>query len=277
MNKSPTVFLVDNGSLRPQAVFALRELATNLANLVGFRVEAVSLLHSHKIDPADLGGTPATIVRRRLKVCLATGERQFVILPLFLGPSSAIKDYLPELIEEARTQVPDLMVKVAEPLAGGDVDQPDPRLAEMLADHVRATIRAHDLDRPSVAVVDHGTPLAAVNQVRNAVAAKVADILEAEVSQVIASSMERRDGAEYDFNEPLLERLDSDLCGSRECIAAMFFLLPGRHAGEGGDVVEICDELVECGSFVRIFMTPLLGEHPMLLDILKDRLFATRG
>ncbi|MGJ8653927.1 MAG: sirohydrochlorin chelatase [Opitutaceae bacterium] len=275
MNNSLTVFLVDNGSLRPQATFALRELAANLTDLVGLRVEAVSLLHSHKIDPADLGGTPATIVRRRLKECVEEGNRHFVMLPLFLGPSSAIKDYLPELIEEARVQSPDLMVRVADPLAGTDVDQPDPRLAEMLADHVRATMVTHHLDLPSVALVDHGTPVESVNRVRNAVAGQLAEMLGPEVSQVIASSMERRDAPEYDFNEPLLERLDSGGSGGT-CIAAMFFLLPGRHAGEGGDVVEICDGLVARGVFEAVYRTPLLSDHPLLLDILRDRLANAR-
>ena len=52
----------------------------------------------------------------------------------------------------------------------------------------------------------------------------------------------------------------------------MFFLLPGRHAGEGGDVAEICDGLISEGAFELIQNTPLLGEHPMLLEILEDRL-----
>lgn len=272
MNHSPTVFLVDNGSLRPQATFALRDLAEQLTAQVGLRVEAVSLLHSHKIDAAKLGGRPATIVRRRLKECVEAGERHFVMLPLFLGPSSAIKDYLPELIEEARAYAPDLNVRVADPLAGADVDQPDPRLAEMLADHVRATIRTHCLDNPTVALVDHGSPAVAVNQVRNAVAGQLAEILGGDSSLVVASSMERREGPEYAFNEPLLERLDSVVTTGGICIAAMFFLLPGRHAGEGGDVTEICESLVAREVFESIHITPLLSAHSLLLDILKDRL-----
>ena len=55
----------------------------------------------------------------------------------------------------------------------------------------------------------------------------------------------------------------------------MFFLLPGRHAGEGGDVAEICKGLIAEGTFEQIQNTPLLGEHPMLLEILEDRLQET--
>ena len=85
--------------------------------------------------------------------------------------------------------------------------------------------------------------------------------------------MYKRQGRAYAFNDPLLERLGSveDFAGG--ClILAMFFLLPGRHAGEGGDVAEICEGLIAEGTFEQIQNTPLLGEHPMLLEILEDRL-----
>jgi hypothetical protein len=79
------IFLVDNGSLRPQATIALRCLAEGLAVRTGLRVEAVSLLHSHKIAADKLSGVPATIVKRRLRECLAAGHREFICLPLFSG------------------------------------------------------------------------------------------------------------------------------------------------------------------------------------------------
>ena len=85
--------------------------------------------------------------------------------------------------------------------------------------------------------------------------------------------MERREGEEYAFNDPLLENLGqvAGLSGGR-LILAMFFLLPGRHAGEGGDVADIYASLVENGIFNSIETTPLLGESAMVLDILEDRL-----
>ena len=272
MKPAPKVFLFDNGSLRPQATFGLRELAERLSQRTQLTVEAVSLLHSHKIPAEKLGGIPATIVRRRLKECLAAGERSFILLPLFLSPSLAISEYLPELIEEARNIAPDVDIRVAAPLVGYSVAAPDPRLAEMLADHVRATIASHGLDQPNVALVDHGTPIQLVNQVRNSVAVQLGTELTGDVAQVIASSMERRDGPEYAFNDPLLENLDAVFEPGGDCVIAMFFILPGRHAGEGGDVAEICEGLTKRGVFENIYVTPLLGEHPKLLDILADRL-----
>ena len=90
---------------------------------------------------------------------------------------------------------------------------------------------------------------------------------------VAACSMERREGTEYDFNEPLLENL-GELNGWRgsDLIVAMFFLLPGRHAGADGDVAQICSKLLQRAAFRSIQQTPLVGKHPLLIEILADRL-----
>ncbi len=265
---TPIVFLVDNGSLRPQVTFFLRGLADALAKRTVLHIEAVSLLHSHKIAADKLNGVPATIVKRRLRECLASGQREFIFLPLFLGPSLAVTDYLPQVVDELSGEYPGLKVRIASVLAGDNFDAPDPRLAQMLADQIRAL-------QPSpgtkVALVDHGTPIIEVNRVRNAVGRQLASALDASV--VVPCSMERREGEAYAFNDPLLEKLGEvdDFAGGR-LILAMFFLLPGRHAGDGGDVAEICDGLISDGAFEQIQNTPLLGEHPMLLEILEDRL-----
>lgn len=275
MSTLPTVFLVDNGSLRPAATFGLRRLAAALSQKTGLRVEAVSLLHSHKIAPEDLDGVAATIVRRRLRELSEAGERSFVVLPLFLGPSLALSDYLPKLIIEAQSRGAVIEVVVADPLVGLDVEAPDPRLAEMLADQVRAVQLARGWRSATVALVDHGTPIRPVNQVRNAVARQLAKLLAADGSEVLACSMERREGAEYAFNDPLLESLAGETgFAGQKLIVAMFFLLPGRHAGAGGDVTEICQGMVDRGEFEQVCTTSLLGEHPRLLEVLEDRLRA---
>lgn len=268
---APVVFLIDNGSLRPDATFWLRCLADGLSSRVGLAVEPVSLLHSHKIPAEKLDGRAATIVRRRLRECIDAGQRDFVFLPLFLGPSLAITDYLPKLIQEGREIAPDLRVQVAHVLAGPDSDNPDPRLAKMLADQVKALSPGSET---RVALVDHGTPAEPVNRVRNAVARQLSDLL-GDTARVQPCSMERREGDAYAFNDPLLESLGeiSGFAGGR-LILAMFFLLPGRHAGEGGDVAEICERLIAGNAFQQIESTALLGEHPGLFDILENRLRA---
>ena len=277
MQATTEIYLIDNGSLRPQATFSLRSLAAALSKRVGVTVQAVSLLHSHKIDSAKLDGIPATIVKRRMREALAEGKRDFVLLPLFLGPSRAITDYVPEVLDELHKESGDFNVTIADTLCGPSVEQPDPRLAELLADHVRSHLDSADSARPMVTLVDHGTPAPIVNQLRNTVASQLKMLLGDEVAGVIASSMERRDGPEFDFNEPLLERLGEVIeAGATSLIVAMFFLLPGRHAGEGGDVAEICEGLREQSGFESIRTTALLGEHPGLVEILADRLEAAR-
>ncbi|MGZ0656976.1 sirohydrochlorin chelatase [Coraliomargarita sp. W4R53] len=271
---APIVFLVDNGSLRAQATLALRALADALSARTDRRIEAVSLLHSHKVPAEQLNGVPATIVKRRLREWIELGHRDFVCLPLFLGPSLAISEYLPQVVAELQLEHPDLQVQVAAVLAGENWDAPDPRLAQILAEQVRALQLPAD---SKVALVDHGSPIIEVNQVRNAVARQLAQELELPSGGVLPCSMERRAGEAYAFNEPLLEHLGQvrDFVGGHLGLA-MLFLLPGRHAGEDGDVSGICDGLVRDGVFEQVLTTPLLGEHPMLLDILEDRLRSVR-
>ena len=85
-----------------------------------------------------------------------------------------------------------------------------------------------------------------------------------------------RDGPEHDFNEPLLERaLCSPPFDEGDVVLAMAFLLPGRHAGEGGDVAQIVQSVSNanpvCGSRLRVHRTGLLAEHPLVLGVLADR------
>jgi len=90
--------------------------------------------------------------------------------------------------------------------------------------------------------------------------------------------MERRPGAAYAFNEPLLENLLAQP-GWRESavIVGQLFLLPGRHAGPAGDVAEICARAEAGAPGLRTRRTALLGEHPQLIDVLADRYRALGG
>ena len=269
---APIVFLVDNGSLRPQATLALRGLADALSARLQLSIEAVSLLHAHKVPAELLGGQPATIVKRRLREHIAQGQRNFVCLPLFLGPSLAILDYLPRVVAELQLDCPELSVRIAPVLAGANMDSPDLRLAQILADQLRVL---PNWQQAKVALVDHGSPILEVNRVRNAVARQLSQLLDLPDGAVQPCSMERREGEAYAFNEPLLEKLGQlESFAGGPLILAMFFLLPGRHAGAGGDVAEICAGLQEAGAFELIRTTPLLAEHPLLLDLLADRLAA---
>jgi len=123
-----------------------------------------------------------------------------------------------------------------------------------------------------VAMVDHGTPLPEVNQVREEVGAKVEQFLGKTVSGFATCAMERRPGAEYDFNDPLLEDLLAEWFanGVREVVLSQFFLLPGRHAGPGGDLAQICQPMIDQG--MKIIRAENLGAHPLIMEILEDRI-----
>ena len=262
-----TTLLLDNGSLAPAATLRLRELATLLSERIGASVAPVSLLHSSGVPAEQLGGVPAEIFEPALTRRAHAGETHFLVLPLFFGPSRALTDYLPERIAHLREKFPALRVRIAPPLFAPD----DPRLAQILADHVQAAAREFAGERYRVALVDHGSPVRAVTAVRDELSCQLAGMLRGGV-EVAPCSMERRPEPEYAFNEPLLETLLArEGWNAGRVVVAMQFLLPGRHAGPQGDVAEICARVQSSHPGLRTQLTPLVGEHPALVEILADR------
>ena len=63
------IFLVDNGSLAPEATLQLRGIASALSMEMGHPVEAVSLLHSHKVDASALDGASNDCCCRMRSFC----------------------------------------------------------------------------------------------------------------------------------------------------------------------------------------------------------------
>jgi len=268
----PAVLLVDNGSLAPAATLALRVLAEKLAQAAHRPVRPVSLLHSSAINPSLLNQQPAEILEPTLRKLAADGIQDILILPLFFGPSAALTDYLPSRIRHLRETWPHLRVRVAPCLV--DATNPkDNRLAQILADRVHESAVQNNFSRPAVAVVDHGTPQPAVNAVRELVTRQTRELLGPFARIVAACSMERRPEPEYDFNEPLLEKLlDTPDFSSGEVIIAKMFLLPGRHAGPGGDLAQIALAAQSRHPNLKIVLTETLGSHQRLIPILKERL-----
>lgn len=268
--------LVDNGSLEPAATLVLREIAAKLSAKIGHLVEPVSLLHSHKVSADELGGVPAEIVEMFLRRELVAGENEFTVVPLFIGPSRAITDYLPELIEKLRADYFALTVQIAPTL----YQEGDLRLPKMLADEVRDLLAGKwaGADSVRVALVDHGSPAVAVTAVRDALSEQLARELVGEIEAVVACSMERRPGPEYEFNEPLLETLLTRAeWRAGTVIVAQLFLVPGRHAGPNGDVAAICARAEQASPKLRTQRTKVLATHPGLIEILADRWHALRG
>jgi sirohydrochlorin ferrochelatase len=264
----PLTLLVDNGSLQPAATLALRALAAKLSSRLGRVAEPVSLLHSSGIDPKLLGGQPAEILLPALEQRLAAGQNEFVVLPLFFGPSQALTVYIPENIARLQAKHPALHIRVAPPLhASGDE-----RLARILADQVKAELGAETSDSVRVALVDHGSPVAEVTAVRNGLARQLTALLGSSVAAVAPCSMERRPEPTYDFCAPLLaDLLVLPPWNTGRVIVAMQFLLPGRHAGPDGDVARVCRQAEAGNPKLHTRMTGLVGEHPLLVDILADR------
>ncbi|MEY3448608.1 MAG: hypothetical protein RL749_224 [Verrucomicrobiota bacterium] len=253
------IFLVDNGSYEPAATLALRGLAQEVSKLIGQEVRPVSTMHSAKIDPALLGGVPAVIFEGAVQHAKLEGIDEIVVIPLFIGPSRAITEYLPKVFADALPGAMKLSIRT--PLFGDDGFE----LTGMLADNLRET--GWTKGSGTVLLCDHGSPIPEVTACRDALAASLRKELGLKPEELIACSMERREGAEYDFNEPLLE--DALQSAKGDAVILMLFLLPGRHAGGDGDVATIAKEHAPAG--LRWKLSPLLGTHPALPALLFRR------
>ncbi|MBC2600875.1 sirohydrochlorin chelatase [Puniceicoccus vermicola] len=275
--KAPLFLLTDNGSIRPASALALRAAAEDLSNRTGQTVMPASLAHCHRIPAEELGGTPARRLKETLLDPSLPEERPVFIIPFFLANRGAIVRLVEQAIAETREERPQLSVELLPYLFEEDGAEQE-ILARAGTVRVREQIRPSDTQKPTVVLVDHGSPYPGAAQVRNFVAGQVQAFLHDEVHTVIPASMERRDGDEYAFTDPLLEEvLRRPHLSQRPLILLMFFLLPGRHAGHGGDVAEICEEAIEESPSLEIRTTELLGDHPILLEALAKRVIGALG
>jgi len=185
---------------------------------------------------------------------------EIVVIPLFIGPSRAITEYLPKVFADAQPGA--MKLSIREPLFG-------PELQSMLIDNLKST--GWTKGSGTVYLCDHGSPIPEVTRCRNFFASAIRTELGLKDDELIACSMERRDGPEYDFNEPLLE--DALQQAKGEAVILMLFLLPGRHAGGDGDVATIAKEHAPAG--LQWKLSPLLGTHPALPALLSRRYLVT--
>jgi sirohydrochlorin ferrochelatase len=256
------ILLVDNGSLQPAATLQLRLLSKEVGRLLEKTVHPVSVLHSHKIDPALLEGQPAVIFEQAVRQAKTDGITELIILPLFIGPSLAITEYLPKVFVEANAGK--MKLSIREPLFG-------PELISMLIDNLKST--GWTKGSGPVYLCDHGSPIREVTRCRDFFAVSLRNQLGLKDDELFACSMERRDGPEYDFNEPLLEGALQQAKG--DAVILMLFLLPGRHAGSDGDVATIAKEHAPDGLGWKL--SPLLGTHPALPALLVQRHLNSSG
>jgi len=266
------ILLVDNGSLRAESVLNLRRVAGEVGKLCGREVLPSSLLHSSKVPAEALQGEPAVNFERRLRRFLESGETRFTVLPFFFGPSAAITEYLPRRVAFRRQKHGPFRLLRAPFLCDGTAC-PEHPVVRILGERVRETLAESGWERPKVVLVDHGSPLPEVTAVRNRLGPLLAEQLGDTVREVTVASMERREGDAYAFNEPLLAHLlDQPGWNEGQVIVSMLFLSPGRHAGPGGDIDTICRHARERHPGLECRMTGLVGDHPLIVPLLGERL-----
>lgn len=271
----PVCFLFDNGSLRAEPTLGLRRVAATLAARVAREVRAVSLLHSDRVPSAALAGEPAKLLASVLEAFLAANPAGAAdLLPLFFGPSAAVTELAVGIVGALRQKFPQAAIRLA-PCLVDAADAADRRLAKILAERVRAAARAAGWNKPKVLLTDHGSPTRAVTVVRDHLAAQLRVELGDDAVAVGVASMERREGVAFEFNEPTLARaLRAEPFDTGEVVVALQFLLPGRHAGPDGDLAQICRAAVAERPDLRTRLTEPLAEHPLLVEVLADRLAA---
>jgi sirohydrochlorin ferrochelatase len=266
------ILLIDNGSSRPDSTLNLRRLANALANKSGKTVYPVSLQHADKTDPLSLNGIPANTLQPFLARQLENNERDFILLPLFYGNSRALTSFVPDVKQQLEQTYGSFNLKVADVLY--PMPQGEPLLAQLLYENIQLTIENHQLNPDKVILVDHGSPIPEVAQVRTHLAAEVNTLL-GEETDLIDACMERRKGKNYDFNGKLLANTLDKLATDKPdqtIIVSLLFTSPGTHAGKGGDIESICQTAEEKYQGLRIFTTPLVGDHSLLIELLHKRL-----
>jgi len=269
----PVYLVIDNGSKKAEATLRLRELANKLSIESSKKIHPVSLQHADCIDSEKLNNIPANTFYAFLKQQLEQGEREFVVLPLFFGMSRALSSFIPEQISLLEKDFGAFDVNLAEviyPLPDGES-----KLAEILFENIKIAANDNNLDNKKIVLVDHGSPIPQITEVRKHVAIQLQSLLgeQVDVSQAV---MERREGSAYDFNGALLEDWLSEQAvqGVEDIIVAMLFFLPGRHAGDCGDIQEICDKAAQDFPKLTISITPLISENDLLVSILHERLLS---
>ncbi|MES9993289.1 MAG: CbiX/SirB N-terminal domain-containing protein [Candidatus Thiodiazotropha sp.] len=266
----PLILLLDNGSFRPASTHNLRRLAKELGQASGHTVHPVSLKHADRITAEELDGRAANILHSFLIEQLQLGIRNFLAIPLFFGPSRALSSFVPDLVESLQSRQGAFKLKLADPLyplSTGEI-----RLARILRDQIDPLLSLSPESR--VILLDHGSPQPAVTEVRLRIAEELRTMLPSGIT-FHQAVMERREGAEYDFNGELLEKMLDIEAGQRidiPIVLSMLFISPGKHAGEGGDIATICSEAQQRHPGLQVHISPLVGEHPGLIEILRDRL-----
>jgi len=271
-----TLLLVDNGSTRVEAALQLKKIASKLSDVSGLKIHAVSLKHSDKI-PADhvdahLDGIKARVFNEFIEEHLKAGQRNFILIPLFFGKSRALTSFVPDEKEKLESQFGSFSLNMTDVLY--PIDEGSPALVNILYEHAvlaaNGDTKAH---LKNIVLVDHGSPIKTVNDVRQGLAHALKLKLP-EGCNIDQAAMERRPGKEYDFNGELLEDYLNRLAKAGETKATILlqFLLSGTHAGANGDIEQICHTVMSKYPGFKVSISPLIGQNDQLVTLLAEKL-----
>jgi len=272
------IILVDNGSRRAGAVLNLNRIAGQLGEKSGKSIDAVPLQHADKI-PSEafgnaLGGKPVLTFPDYVARALTSGDDELVILPLFFGHNRAISSFIPDKLNGLQKVHGKFSWRLADPLC--PLPRGEPMLARLLYENLEKSVNTKLGKLDYIILTDHGSPSRQVNDVRVKLAEQLLPYLPEQVP-LLQAAMERREGPAYDFNGPLLQDLLEKLARENRVVTvaiSMLFISPGRHAGEGGDIAGICDQAMQHHPGLTVHISPLVGDSPLLTDILFNRLEA---
>ena len=139
---------------------------------------------------------------------------------------------MPENLQAWKEREPEVrQFRILDPL----FQSGDNRLARAMVELCKEQIQRAGLINPAVAMVDHGTPLPEVNQVREDVGEQMRQLLGTNIGPFSTCAMERRPDPQYDFNNPLLEDLLQQWMetGVEEVVLSQFFCFPEDMPGPG--------------------------------------------
>lgn len=270
------VYLVDNGSVRPGSTLGMRRLSAKLgARSMGMiHFVPASWRYSDRVDASLLAGEKAQVLASAIETELATKSSwlrptRAVALPLFLGPSDVVTKELPKAMKALQVKTGDVNVRIADPLVDLMENAMTCRVTRALLNSLPPNA---EID--AIVLVDHGSPNPDVTRVRRALASRLRALVYP--IRVIDASMERRPGPEYAYNDPLLEHVfNMGGLDRGRVFVTMAFLFPGNHAGPGGDIETILDQVRAKYSALTIKVGSLVmdeqNDESATLSLLEDR------
>ncbi len=186
--------------------------------------------------------------------CVRKGATRIFVQPYFLISGYYVSVGVPKLVEEAQIAYPDVTFSVAKAF------DDHPALLEL----TRRRVYEADPDADAVLLMAHGSP----HEHANAPIHRVAEALRTRYPHVQLGFME--------VNTPTIAAAAAELVqgGAARIVAAPYFLQLGGHVVE--DLPEAVAGVTEQHPNTHVTLADYLSYDPLLMDVIKTRLEATR-